>query len=97
MVNGLGAQVRRLTGDVANATIAAATAERMSESAQRAYAQGNMDQRTLADFETTALDRRIAALALERSLGESQITLTVELGLGLPRARIAPVLHPRKS
>ena len=43
-----------------------------------------MDQRSLADFETAALDRRIEALALERSLGETEITLTVELGLGLP-------------
>ena len=96
-VKGLGAQIRRLTADVGNASSAAATAEIMSESAQRAYAQGNMDQRSLADFETTALDRRIEALALERSLGESQITLTVELGLGLPEARIAPVPNPRKS
>ena len=62
----------------------------MSQSAQQAYAQGNMDQRSLADFETTALDRRIEALALERSLGETEITLTVELGLGLPQTRIAP-------
>lgn len=88
-VRGLDAQIRRLTEDVANASDAAAAAEKISESAQRAYAQGNLDQRSLADFETTALDRRIEALALERSLGETRITLTVDLGLGLPQTRIA--------
>ena len=96
-VKGLDAQIRRLTQDVRNATSAAAAAESISESAQKAYAQGNMDQRSLADFESTALDRKIEALALERSLGETQITLTVELGLGLPATRIASAAHPRKS
>jgi outer membrane protein TolC len=81
---------------VSSATTAAAAAETMSESARKAYAEGNMDLRSLADFETTALDRRIEALALERSLGEAEITLTVELGLGLPQARIAPPLNSRK-
>jgi outer membrane protein TolC len=87
---GLDAQVRRLTEDVRRAAIAAAAAEKMSQSAQQAYAQGNMEQRSLADFETTALERGIEALALERSLGETEISLTVELGLGLPQTRIAP-------
>jgi outer membrane protein, heavy metal efflux system len=86
---GLDVQVRRLAGDVRRAATAAAAAEKMSASAQQAYAQGNMDQRSLADFETTALDRRIQALALARSLGETEITLTVELGLGLPQTRVA--------
>ncbi|HEV2268057.1 MAG TPA: TolC family protein [Steroidobacteraceae bacterium] len=96
-VKGLEAQIRRLTEDVRNASVAAAAAENMSAAAQKAYAQGNMDQRSLADFETTAVDRKVEALALERSLGETQITLTVELGLGLPQTRIAPPAHPRKS
>jgi outer membrane protein, heavy metal efflux system len=88
-VKGLDAQSRRLTEDARRASSAADTAERMAESARQAYAQGNIDQRSLVDFETTALDRRIEALALERSLGETQITLTVELGLGLPQTRIS--------
>lgn len=88
-VRGLDAQVRRLTEDLDSASDAAAAAETMSQSAQKAYAQGNIDQRSLADFETTALDRRVEALALARSLGEAQITLTVELGLGLPPTRLA--------
>jgi outer membrane protein TolC len=89
-VEGLDAQILRLTKDVRNASLAAEAAEKMSQSARKAYAQRNMDQRSLADFETTALDRRIETLGLERSLGETEITLTVELGLGLPQTRIAP-------
>jgi len=95
-VTGLHAQIRRLTDDVRKAMSAAAAADAVSESAQKAYAQGNMDQRSLADFETTALDRRVETFALERSLGESEIILTVELGLGLPQARIVPPSNPRK-
>jgi outer membrane protein TolC len=85
---GLHAQIQRLTIDVRNASSAANAAAKMSQSAQKAYAQGNLGQRSLADFETTALDRRIEALGLQRSLGETEITLTVELGLGLPQTRI---------
>ncbi|HZT04049.1 MAG TPA: TolC family protein [Steroidobacteraceae bacterium] len=88
-VRGLDAQARRLAQDLGDASSAAAAAEKMSQSAQKAYAQGNMDQRSLADFETTALDRRVQALSLARSLGETRITLTVELGLGLPPTRLA--------
>jgi outer membrane protein, heavy metal efflux system len=91
-VEGLDAQILRLTKDVRDASLAAEAAEKMSQSAQKAYAQGNMDQRSLADFETTALDRRIEALGLQRSLGETEIALTVELGLGLPQTRIAPAV-----
>ena len=86
---GLVSQIRRLRGDTRQAERAAEAAEAQSNSAQQAYAQDNLDQRALADFETTALQRRIEALALERSLGEARISLTVELGLGLPRTRIA--------
>ncbi|MGA7541324.1 MAG: TolC family protein [Steroidobacteraceae bacterium] len=86
---GLLSQIQRLTGDAHQAERAAEAAEAQSKSAQQAYAQDNLDQRSLADFETTALQRRIEAFALERTLGEARITLTVDLGLGLPRTRIA--------
>jgi outer membrane protein TolC len=86
---GLASQIRRLRSDAGQAERDAAAAEAQSRSAQRAYAQDTLDQRSLADFETTALQRRIEALALERSLAEARITLTVYLGLGLPQTRIA--------
>ena len=93
---GLIAQIQRLTGDTHDADLAADAAEAQSKSAQQAYAQDTLDQRSLADFQTTALQRRIEAMALERTLGETRITLTVDLGLGLPQTRIAPSESSRK-
>jgi len=93
---GLVSQIRRLTSDVQEAERGAEAAEAQARSAQQAYAQDTLDQRSLADFQTTALQRRIEAMALERSLGEARITLTVDLGLGLPRTRIAPPEDSRK-
>ena len=86
---GLVSQIQLLTSDARQAEHAAATAAAQSKAAQQAYAQDALDQRSLADFETTALQRRIEAMTLERSLGEARITLTVDLGLGLPQTRIA--------
>ena len=86
---GLVSQIQRLTGDARQAERAAQAAESQSEAAQQAYAQDTLDQRALADFETTALQRRIEAFNLERSLAEARITLTVDLGLGLPQTRFA--------
>ena len=93
---GLITQIQRLTGDVRDADAAADVAEAQSKAAQQAYAQDNLDQRSLADFQSTALQRRIEAIALERALGETRITLTVDLGLGLPQTRIAPLENSRK-
>lgn len=87
--HGLVSQIQRLTGDARQAERAAQAAESQSKAAQQAYAQDTLDQRALADFETTALQRRIEAFTLERALGEARITLTVDLGLGLPQTRFA--------
>ncbi len=92
---GLAVEIARLGGYVREARSAATEAAGLSRSAQRAYAQGNLDQRSLADYETTALQREIEAMALERALGEAHIAMTIELGLGLPQTRIAPLANPR--
>ncbi len=89
-VKGLAAQIRRLTHDVHTAQHAAAEAEALSDSARQAYAQGTIDQRTLADYETTALERELEAVSFARSLGEADIVMSVELGRGLPETRIDP-------
>lgn len=93
---GLVSQIQRLTSDAHDADLAADAAEAQSKSAQQAYAQDTLDQRSLVDFQGTALQRRIEAIALERSLGETRITLTVDLGLGLPQTRIVPLASSRK-
>ena len=92
---GLVSEIRRLTSDAQKAESEALAADAQSKAAQRAYAQDDLDQRSLADFETTALQRRIEAMTLERSLGEARITLTVDLGLGLPQTRIARLGNSR--
>ncbi len=94
--SGLVSQIQRLRSDAQQAEHAAEAAEAQSRAAQQAYAQDALDQRSLADFQTAALQRRIEALTLERSLGEARITLTVDLGLGLPQTRIAPLGTSRK-
>jgi cobalt-zinc-cadmium efflux system outer membrane protein len=92
---GLAITMARLKGYVREARRAAAEADRLSRAARQAYAQGDLDQRSLADYETTALQRQIEAMALERSLGEARIAMTIELGLGLPQTRILPAVNPR--
>lgn len=89
-VRGLAEQEHRLQADLRQSRAAAAEAARLARTARAAYAQGNLDQRSLTDYETTALQRALEVVALERSIGEDKITLGVELAIGLPAARIVP-------
>jgi len=94
-VRGLDAQARRLATDIASAREAAASAESLERDARAAYSQGNLDQRTLTDYQTAALEREIELHTLERSRGEVLITLTVSLALGLPETLIIPPAKAR--
>jgi outer membrane protein TolC len=58
--------------------------------AERAYNQGNLDQRSLVDYETTVLDRELNVVGYQRTLEEDSLALSVELGLGLPQTMIPP-------
>ena len=82
------AQLRRLEADLGPATKAAA-AKSLAATARKAYAQGNFDQRSLTDYETTALERAVQVAAIERQIAEDRVMLAVELGLDLPYMRIA--------
>jgi outer membrane protein, heavy metal efflux system len=88
-VRALLAQLRRLAADIVPARKAETAAAALAATARQAYAQGNLDQRTLTDYETTALERSLQVIAFERQIAEDRIFLAVELGLDLPRARIA--------
>jgi outer membrane protein TolC len=87
-VRGLVALTGRLEADLVAAREAARSAQSLLETARSAYAQGNLDQRSFTEYETTVLQREREAIAFERGLGEDRITLMVELGLGLPQARV---------
>jgi cobalt-zinc-cadmium efflux system outer membrane protein len=89
-VRSLVAQLARLSADLTAARKAAASADALAAAARRAYAQSNLDQRSLTDYETTALERALQVVAFERLVDEDRIFLAVELGLDLPPTRIAP-------
>lgn len=88
-VRSLIAQIRQLTADLAKARAAATAAQSVAATARKAYAQNNLDQRTVTDYQTTALERRLEVVTIERQINEDKIFLAVELGLGLPGMRIA--------
>lgn len=87
---GLLVRAHAAADDLARAREAAASAASILEAALRAYTRGNMSNRDLADFQSTALDRQLDVLAYERALQEDALGLSVELGLGFPRAMLAP-------
>jgi outer membrane protein TolC len=89
-VRALAAQAARLRADLGQAHRAADAAESLASDARAAYAQGNLDQRSLADYETAAEERDLEAIALERSYGEVLITLNVSLARGLPETMVLP-------
>jgi outer membrane protein, heavy metal efflux system len=89
-IHALIAQFRRLSDDLERARETADQAAAIAATARRAYAQGNLDERSLTDYETTALERALEVVSLERQIGEDHILIAVELGLGLPATRITP-------
>jgi outer membrane protein TolC len=87
---GIAAQEAALSSALPPARQAADSAERLARAARAAYAQGNLDQRSLTEYETTALERELGVVDLDKSIGEDRIALGVELGIGLPLTRIVP-------
>lgn len=87
----LAARSRRMTLELTQAERAAEAAEARAAAAKSAYQQNDLDARTLVDYESAASDRRLDAINLERGLDEARIGLALELGLGLPSTRIAPL------
>lgn len=87
----LSASSHHLADDLVQAEQGEAEAESRAQAAKNAYAQNNIDTRALVDYTSTALDRRLEVINLERGLDEARIALALELGLGLPQTRIAPL------
>lgn len=94
---GLLARSRVVETNLARSRAAAESAAAILKSAQQAYSQGNLSQRDLTDFQTTALDRQLDMLGYERTLQENALALSVELGVGLPQTMLnSPVKESRQ-
>ncbi|MDE2165963.1 MAG: TolC family protein [Alphaproteobacteria bacterium] len=76
--------------NLTRARAAAASAEQALDAAESAYHQGNLDQRSLSDYQSTALDREVDVLDYEQALQEDALGLEVELGVGFPPTMIVP-------
>lgn len=91
MTRSLLARVRTVSADLKTAHHAAVAAEALLSGARHAYHQGDLDQRSLVDYETTALHRKLEVVRYRRTLEEDSLALVVELGLGLPQTLVSPV------
>ena len=96
-VRALQGRLAAITPQLVGAEQDAATADAQAATARKAFAAGNLDARTLTDYEATVLARRLTVFDLERAAGEAQIGLELELGLGLPQTRIAPLDNAQES
>lgn len=83
-------RARIAADNLVHARAAAESAEKVLAAAERAYHQGNLDQRSLTDYQSTALDREVDVLDYEQKLQQDVLGLEVELGVGFPPTMIAP-------
>lgn len=90
------ARMHVLDANLATARTALESALSHARAAQNAYAQGNLGQRDLTDYQSTALERQLDVLGYERTLQENSLALAVELGLGLPQTNpVTPIKEAR--
>src|SRR5487761_354797 len=77
-------QMQTAAGNLKDARKALDSARSVLKAAENAYRQGNIDQRALSDFQSTALDREVDVINYERQMQENALGLSVELGVGFP-------------
>lgn len=87
----LRAQRREIASQLLAAEDAVQAADKQASLAQAAYGHNDLDARTLIDFRSAALGRRLQVFDLNRARDQTDIALALELGLGLPQVRIAPL------
>jgi len=78
------ARIRTIKSDLKSARSASEQADTLADSALQAYRKGNLDQRSLTDYQTTALKRHLDVINYQRALDESTLALSVELAIGFP-------------
>lgn len=95
--NDLIARIQVVKSDLERSRSAAKEADSLADSALQAYKEGNLDERSLTDYQTTALERQLEVLNYRRALDESTLALSIELGTGFPETILVPsdkVKHP---
>ncbi len=65
----------------------ATAADQAAAHADRAFAAGNIDERSYVDFKTTQLSRRQQVVALEQNLLEEQVSLASLIGIDMPELK----------
>ena len=91
-VKALQKQIVVLQKDYQDAANAITGASSDANSAEQAYQQGSIDQRSLVDYQTTVLQRELDAINFKTQMQSDEVTLAAELGIGLPKTLLAE--HP---
>ena len=91
-IQALQQQIPVLKKDYQDAAQAITSASSDANSAEQAYSQGSIDQRSLVDYQTTVLQRELDAVNFKTQLQSDEVTLGAELGVGLPKTLLAE--HP---
>ena len=86
--NDLLVRINTIKADLKRARSASKEADSQANSALQAYRQGNLGQRDLTDYQTTALARELDVLNYQRALEETTLALSIELGTGFPKTMI---------
>lgn len=84
------ARIKTIEADLRRSRSAAAEADAFADSATRAYRLGNLDERSLTDYQMTAFQRRLDVLNYQRALHETALALSIELGTGFPETMLIP-------
>ncbi len=82
------ARIKAFKSNLNKAWSASKDADTLADSAERAYKEGNLDQRALTDYQTTALKRELEVLSYQRALDETTLALSIELGTGFPETML---------
>jgi cobalt-zinc-cadmium efflux system outer membrane protein len=78
------ARIQTIKSNLKRSRSASEEAGSLADSALQAYKQGNLDQRSLTDYQTTALRRQLEVLNYQRALDETTLALSIELAIGFP-------------
>lgn len=87
-VQALGRRIAALREDLEKAKSESVSANQLAQAAEWAYARGDLDGRSLTDYQTAALARQLEIVNFQTRYNVDRLALGIELGIGLPTARI---------